>query len=503
MKSKVFAVILLLKILQLTVADPVNISSNGTTTISKEENSFFFNWLVNITDQLQAKVHTLFSSNMIIEAQVANEESKINNDTSVILSKDQQIKDKLNELKKRDEQVKGQNELIHLKDEQIKNKSLELQKSEEKLTNMTEANQKLKNNLSVCEATIREDNDVFVKRDQLIKKANELLKQQDEQMNKKSAELKESEGKVNNMTDIIQHLQSQLENALEKYKQQSKQLKEQIEQFTQQNEQLMNKTEQLKQKDTLLVSKNNEIKTQSENIKNNEIKISFLNKQIGSIEVELSQKRDHLLIYSAFQRCPKSLSNGISRIKLPGAEAFEAPCNSTGWMTIQKRFDGSENFNRTWNSYKQGFGDIRGEFFLGLEKLHQITKAQPHELIIQLRDINGNSSYAHYNNFQIGSENESYTLKSLGNFSGTSFNGLRVHLGMKFSTYDQDNDMLDNNNCAEHDLGGWWFNDCGESSLNGKYYKYIFWPIFVGGQWKNNVNIFYVYAEMMIKPKNY
>ncbi|KAH8322643.1 hypothetical protein KR059_002142, partial [Drosophila kikkawai] len=155
------------------------------------------------------------------------------------------------------------------------------------------------------------------------------------------------------------------------------------------------------------------------------------------------------------------LSNGISRIKLPGAEAFEAPCNSTGWMTIQKRFDGSENFIRNWNSYKQGFGDIKGEFFLGLEKLHQMTKAQPHELLIQLKDPYGNRTYAHYDNFQIGSENESYNLKSLGNFSGTNIDALSHNLGMKFSTYDRDNDMMVNN-CAEILLGGWWFNNCGQ-----------------------------------------
>ncbi|KAH8322642.1 hypothetical protein KR059_002143, partial [Drosophila kikkawai] len=154
-------------------------------------------------------------------------------------------------------------------------------------------------------------------------------------------------------------------------------------------------------------------------------------------------------------------SNGISTIKLPGTEAFEAPCNSTGWMTIQKRFDGSENFNRTWNSYKQGFGDIKGEFFLGLEKLHQMTKAHPHELLIQLKDLYGNITYAHYDNFQIGSENESYYLKSYGNFSGTSINGFSYNLGMKFTTFDRDNDKLVTN-CANHLLGGWWFNKCGE-----------------------------------------
>ncbi|KAH8389595.1 hypothetical protein KR215_005123, partial [Drosophila sulfurigaster] len=57
---------------------------------------------------------------------------------------------------------------------------------------------------------------------------------------------------------------------------------------------------------------------------------------------------------------------------LPGA--------GTGWTVIQRRKDGSVDFNKTWSEYKQGFGDLRGEFFIGLEKLHLLTQSQPHEL---------------------------------------------------------------------------------------------------------------------------
>ncbi|KAH8263781.1 hypothetical protein KR038_001611, partial [Drosophila bunnanda] len=205
--------------------------------------------------------------------------------------------------------------------------------------------------------------------------------------------------------------------------------------------------------------------------------------------------------------CPNGLPNGIFSIQLPEGDTFKALCNSSGWMTIQKRFDGSENFNRSWTSYKQGFGYIKGEFFIGLEKLYQLTQTHRYELVIQLGDEFGVNTYAYYDDFEIGSEEESYYLKSLGNFSGTTFDGLVSNLNMKFSTYDQDNDMLVSNNCSKLLSGAWWFNQCGSSSLNGKYYKSggnvadgIFWPIFVDGKWKNNIS--YTFVEMMIKPKN-
>ena len=31
-----------------------------------------------------------------------------------------------------------------------------------------------------------------------------------------------------------------------------------------------------------------------------------------------------------------------------------------------KRFDGSENFNREWEDYKRGFGNLSGEFWAGI-----------------------------------------------------------------------------------------------------------------------------------------
>lgn len=43
------------------------------------------------------------------------------------------------------------------------------------------------------------------------------------------------------------------------------------------------------------------------------------------------------------------------------------------WLVVQNRNDASTNFNRTWNEYKFGFGNLRNNFWLGLEKLHQVS----------------------------------------------------------------------------------------------------------------------------------
>ena len=42
-----------------------------------------------------------------------------------------------------------------------------------------------------------------------------------------------------------------------------------------------------------------------------------------------------------------------------------------GWLVVQRRQDGSVDFNRTWLEYEDGFGKLTGEFWYGLRALHK------------------------------------------------------------------------------------------------------------------------------------
>lgn len=101
-----------------------------------------------------------------------------------------------------------------------------------------------------------------------------------------------------------------------------------------------------------------------------------------------------------------------------------------------------------------------GEFFLGLDKLHALTGERSQELLVLLEDFEGQVKQEIYEKFAIGNEQEMFALNTLGSPSGTAGDSLKLHHGMKFSTFDHDNDRDSNRHCAELFTGGWWYNAC-------------------------------------------
>lgn len=151
--------------------------------------------------------------------------------------------------------------------------------------------------------------------------------------------------------------------------------------------------------------------------------------------------------------------------KIYGPQAFLAACDQQtdhgGWTVIQRRLNGSVDFYRDWHDYKQGFGSLDGEFWLGLDKLHALTSSENMELRITLRDFNETEKYANYDAFKIANETEKYALQTIGAYVGNAGNAFGWHVGMHFTTKDQDNDKDEKANCAIDKHGAWWYESCG------------------------------------------
>ena len=142
-----------------------------------------------------------------------------------------------------------------------------------------------------------------------------------------------------------------------------------------------------------------------------------------------------------------------------------------GWTVFHKRFNGFVGFYRGWDEYKNGFGDIRGEFWLGHEKIHQLTEI-PSQLRVEIKTENNGNKYAKYSNFTVTNEASNYTL-FVGFYSGTATDQLAYHNGMAFTTKDRDNDE-DGGNCAVDQKGAWWYKRCYNSNLNSNYGDHVY-----------------------------
>ena len=147
-----------------------------------------------------------------------------------------------------------------------------------------------------------------------------------------------------------------------------------------------------------------------------------------------------------------------------------------GWIVIQRRNTslGTVNFTQNWEDYVNGFGDLDGEFWIGLNNIYQLTNQQEVELQISVwNDIESAITW-NYQTFRISGPENEYRL-TVGGGTGDGSDRLAYHNGQYFSTYNHDNDSA-SSNCADIYKGGWWYRSCYSSDLNGQrlYWTAVF-----------------------------
>ncbi|XP_034049303.1 microfibril-associated glycoprotein 4-like [Thalassophryne amazonica] len=144
--------------------------------------------------------------------------------------------------------------------------------------------------------------------------------------------------------------------------------------------------------------------------------------------------------------------------------------NSQGgrWTVFQKRVDGMVNFYQPWDRYKMGFGSAAGEYWLGLDNIHHLTYLRKSELLVLMEDFSGNQVYARYKSFSVDEACDGYRMHVSGFINGGAGNSLTHHNGMKFSTFDKDQDTW-SKSCAKVYYGGFWYGSCHYANPNGIY----------------------------------
>nr|XP_031544073.1 tenascin-X isoform X2 [Vicugna pacos] len=208
--------------------------------------------------------------------------------------------------------------------------------------------------------------------------------------------------------------------------------------------------------------------------------------------------------------CGEEMQNGVSTsrtttIFLNGNR--ERPLNvfcdmetdGGGWLVFQRRMDGKTDFWRDWEDYAHGFGNLSGEFWLGNEALHSLTKAGDYSLRVDLRD-GDEAVFAQYDSFQVDSAAEYYRLH-LDGYHGTAGDSMSYHSGSVFSARDRDpNNLLIS--CAVSYRGAWWYRNCHYANLNGLYGSTVDHQGVSWYYWKG-FDFSIPFTEMKLRPRSY
>ncbi|XP_069134280.1 fibrinogen-like protein A [Argopecten irradians] len=185
---------------------------------------------------------------------------------------------------------------------------------------------------------------------------------------------------------------------------------------------------------------------------------------------------------------PTVYCSGVYTINPTLTSPFSAYCDidtaSGPWTVVANRYDGSVSFYESWSNYKDGFGSLTGEFWMGFEN-YRLLQTLGLKMRIEMEGWDGSYKYVEYSTFIVSGSD--YTLSYSG-FSSPHGLGDKLNeaYGMPFSTYDNDNDD-DSGNCASSARGGWWYDACYSANLFGERknefdYGAMVWKYFYPGQ---------------------
>ncbi|XP_071983043.1 angiopoietin-related protein 3 [Engystomops pustulosus] len=343
-------------------------------------------------------------------------------------------------------------------------------------------------------------NEIFQKLN-LFDKSFYDLSEQTNEIREKEEELKEKTSKLQENNEELKNLSSKIYSQIENLLQDKVQLQGKIVRLEDKLNQISEGHQEVQDHKEVAALKQY-VEQQDMNIKrllkvvaDQNVQLDWQNGQIKDLEDKIGntsvtdiKKSGSLKLYDPFQDnssnstddpndLPRDCSDvynqgerlsGLYTIRPNNSAPFSVYCEFTpdaAWTLIQRRTDGSVEFNQTWEDYTKGFGDLRGEFWLGLKKIFSLSQQADYILHIELQDWKNNHRYVEYL-FTLGNQDTSYTLQ-LSHLLGNIPSALPEYTPLPFSTSDHHSQHL---KCpAETSSGGWWKSSCGGTNLNGRY----------------------------------
>ncbi|KAK0065273.1 BpFREP12.2 [Biomphalaria pfeifferi] len=352
----------------------------------------------------------------------------------------------------------------------------DLRTNKQKIQSMTDEVNANKDNINQLKENLESNKQKIQNMTDEVNTNKDNIKQLKENLNSNKQKIQNVTDEVNTNKDNINQLRENLESNKQKIKNMTENVNTNIQNIINLNKDVNTSKQSLRKLETDL-----EIK-----LANFSAALTSLEKKIEKVppiscrDINSTQDRDIVRLISGLKVMCDTITDG------------------GGWIIIQRRINGKVDFYRGWQEYRDGFGDYDiGEFYLGNENIFKLTSTGQFDLRIDL-EYNSTKYFAQYENFKVLSETEKYKLQ-IGNYSGNAGDSLSVHNNTFFSTFDRDNDVRSDINCAERFSGAWWYYGCHNSNLNGKWGstldKGMTWYVLT--KWYNSVT----FSEMKIRER--
>ncbi|GFO38472.1 fibrinogen-related protein 3-2 [Plakobranchus ocellatus] len=145
------------------------------------------------------------------------------------------------------------------------------------------------------------------------------------------------------------------------------------------------------------------------------------------------------------------------------------PIISTQSNFLQRRVKGDVDFYLDWTSYREGFGSLTGDIWMGNEALYNLTikcRRRKHSFSVVLEYPQ--EACARISPRGLCSNIPKRYRLQFGSYSGTGGDGMTYHGGASVSTFDRDNDQR-SGSCAVSSRGAWWYKSCYRADLNREW----------------------------------
>lgn len=414
--------------------------------------------LLEQNDALQLQSDEIQEKEKNIQNLEAKLQQKIGELTSIIQERESRLNETAKKFQQSQNKIKQQSLFIHLFEVTLQQHNETLHEQNDSLRLKSDEIQEKKKIIQELDTKLQQQEQTIQDLELTRQSQKEVILEQKGFIDSKTARLKEQQGILQQRQQTIRQQEEKIEQLSETVQQMEEKLQQHTDSKLQLEEELLSaqliideQNQKITEQENMLTLKESEIFQLGEIISNMSYQDARKPQDCADLHMQGKKKSGKYTIY------PKTEN-----------ESVEVWCNMNEdgpWTSILVRSDEflHQNFTRSWEQYKNGFGDPSAEYWLGLEALHSITARAPQVLQVTMEDYQGNVYIGGLKSFFVDDEDSGYRLSMNG--SHGAGDSMLSNNGQKFSSVDRDNDAFPFVNCAEYfGGGGWWYAGC--SAIN-------------------------------------